>query len=58
MSLATQDNAYTGIERRSEHRRMQVDSREMIRFEIKKEPRRLNKDRRGPKSVWDGRESF
>lgn len=47
---------YSGPDRRKGRRRVgALDRRELLRFEPDKAPRRCGHDRRGPKSVWDGR---
>lgn len=47
---------YSGPERRKGERRTgALDRRELLRFEPDRAPRRSGHDRRGPKSVWDGR---
>ncbi len=47
---------YSGPERRKGQRRKGPhDRRELLRFEPDKAPRRSGQDRRGPKSIWDGR---
>lgn len=47
---------YSGPDRRQGQRRVgALDRRELLRFEPDKAPRRSGHDRRGPKSVWDGR---
>lgn len=56
--VPTIDGKYAGTERRLEQRRLSVDRREMIRYEIDRTPRRAGRDRRAPSSVWDGRELF
>ena len=44
---------YTGEnDRRRYNRRLAVDRRDMIRFEIEKEDRRKGKDRRGSVTDW------
>jgi len=49
---------YAGPERRIAERRQSVkDRRQMIRFELDKEPRRGGKDRR-ISDLWVGREQF
>jgi len=58
MNSSIQDSSFNGVERRRDHRRVAVDRREMVRFEMDKEPRRSGKDRRGPLSMWDGRDKF
>ena len=47
-------NIYTGPERRVQQRRELKDRREMVRFELDKEPRRSGKDRRESAEVWKG----
>ncbi len=47
---------YSGPERRKGERRTgALDRRELLRFEPDRAPRRSGADRRGPKSIWDGR---
>ncbi|NNF52272.1 MAG: hypothetical protein HKN59_07510 [Gammaproteobacteria bacterium] len=47
---------YSGPDRRQGQRRIgALDRRELLRFEPDKAPRRGGHDRRGPKSIWDGR---
>jgi len=47
---------YSGPDRRQRQRRVgALDRRELLRFEPDKAPRRSGQDRRGPKSIWDGR---
>ena len=47
---------YSGPDRRQAQRRIgALDRRELLRFEPDRAPRRGGHDRRGPKSVWDGR---
>ena len=53
------ENEYTGPERRKGERRKQKDRRELMRFEPNKDPRRSGKDRRksqGSQDVWEGRD--
>ncbi len=45
---------FTGVDRRKGERRKKKDRRDMLRFELEKEPRRKGKDRR-KNSPWDGR---
>ena len=47
--------AYHGPERRGDVRRLVVDRRDMVRFEIKSD-RRGGKDRRTVLQMWDGRD--
>ncbi|MDH5324982.1 MAG: hypothetical protein OEZ68_06835 [Gammaproteobacteria bacterium] len=47
-------NTYKGPERRVWHRRQTKDRREMVRFELDKEPRRSGKDRREALEIWKG----
>ncbi|EHQ53092.1 hypothetical protein ECTPHS_10406 [Ectothiorhodospira sp. PHS-1] len=48
---------YTGPERRKGERRKLPDRREMIRFELEKEPRRSGKDRRKSRQdLWARRD--
>ncbi len=46
---------YFGFERRREQRRVKMDRRELLRFELDKEPRRRNHGRRKgeAKDLWD-----
>lgn len=47
---------YSGPDRRKGERRTgALDRRELLRFEPDRAPRRCGHDRRGPRSVWDGR---
>ena len=43
---------YKGGERRFSHRRTIKDRRDMIRFELDKQDRRANKDRRSSNNIW------
>jgi len=45
---------YTGPERRETHRRTCVDRRELVRFEIDKQDRRADFDRRAEGCRWGG----
>ncbi|MCG5509361.1 hypothetical protein [Ectothiorhodospira lacustris] len=48
---------YTGPERRRGERRKQPDRREMIRFELEKDPRRSGRDRRKDRrDLWERRD--
>lgn len=49
---------YSGIERRQQQRRQSSDRRDLIRFELNKNDRRLGTDRRHQSDVWDGRTLF
>jgi len=51
-------NTYAGPERRSgKERRSGPDRREMVRFELEKDPRRSGKDRRMKvEDLWDRRD--
>ena len=53
------EQEYTGPERRKGERRKNKDRRDMMRFEPTKEPRRSGKDRRksaGKGDMWEGRD--
>ena len=53
------EEIYTGPERRKGERRKNKDRREMMRFEPSKDPRRSGKDRRktaGKGDLWEGRD--
>lgn len=55
---SSEDEPYTGPERRKAQRRKSVDRRESVRFEPEKDPRRSGKDRRSSKQdLWDKRDS-
>ncbi|MFV2056093.1 MAG: hypothetical protein ACC707_06460 [Thiohalomonadales bacterium] len=58
MTMPSPAKTYNGLERRIEIRREIVDRREMIRFELDKEPRRNGKDRRITTALWNGRDRF
>lgn len=53
--MSDENDEYAGPEKRIEQRRKINDRRKMVRFEPSKTPRRSGEDRRGPKTVWDGR---
>lgn len=48
------NNVFTGGKTRKGDRRGKRERREMLRFELEKEPRRKSRDRRRD-SAWDGR---
>lgn len=54
-NLGNKNRIYKGTERRRYHRRTGHDRRAMIRFELDKEERRTQKDRRTG-NIWDGRD--
>lgn len=51
------ETIYRGPDRRIRERREIKDRREMIRFELDKQPRRSGKDRRQA-DVWNDRDKF
>lgn len=58
LDSAKDETPYTGPENRMRQRREMVDRREMVRFELGKEQRRIGNDRRAPNSVWANREMY
>lgn len=56
--MSSEDEPYSGPERRKTQRRKSVDRRESVRFEPDKDPRRTGKDRRSSKQdLWDRRDT-
>ena len=53
--MSGDDILYFGVERRREQRRKKMDRRDLIRFELDKEPRRKNHGRRKgeAKDMWE-----
>lgn len=54
-------SAYTGPERRRAQRRVRVDRRTIVRFELDKAPRRSGTDRRssvGTGNIWNRGQSY
>ncbi len=55
--MKDEQQPYTGPERRHGPRRVNADRRELVRFEIAKEPRRSGQDRR-KQDIWEDRDKF
>ncbi len=56
--MSSDDEPYTGPDRRKGERRKNSDRRSSVRFEVGKEPRRSGKDRRrANRDLWDKRDT-